>query len=319
MAEMKAAVYDRYGPPEVLRQATIARPEPRASELLIRVEAASLNGYDVIVRSGALKMVTGRAFPKRTGLDFVGEVVSPSSGTSGFGKGDRIWGVMPLHRLGSAAEYVCIEPGHLALRPATLSATDAAALPVVGATALIGLRDVCGLQAGDRLLIRGASGGVGSAAVQIGKALGGYVVGLASGANLDLVRDLGADEALDYRKARPADLGAFDVILDTVGSDLPRWRRLLAPRGRMAAIVPDPARPLRSLATIAFSRIYGGRRVRRFSAKPDTVLLAQLADLVSRGVLRPMVDAVYPLSDIALAHAAFEAGGRRGKQIIRLR
>ena len=225
---------------------------------------------------------------------------------------------MPLHRVGSVAEYVCIEPRHVAHCPAELKPAEAAALPVVGATALIALRDIVQVRAGHRLLVRGASGGVGSAAVQLGKALGAHVVGLASAANLDFVRELGADAALDYATAGPADQDRFDVILDTVGSDLAAWRRRLAPNGRMAAIVPDPKHPVRGMAYFAFSRIHGSRRVRYFSAKPDTTLLRDLGEFVASGAIRPIIDTIYPLSRIADAHRAFEAGGRRGKQVIRI-
>lgn len=315
---MRAAVYDRYGGPDVLRETMVAAPVPTEGELLIRVAAASVNGYDALTRSGALKLFINRTFPKRTGLDFVGEVVTPSAKAARFKEGDRVWGTMPLHRLGSAAEFVCVEPRQVAHSPAGLTSTDAAALPVVGATALMALRDVGRLQPAQRLLVRGASGGVGSVAVQVGRAFDAHVTGLASGASLDFVRELGADEALDYDKFTPADLGKFDVILDTVGSDAAAWRRLLAPAGRMVAIVPDPRHSIRSMAYVALSRVHGARRVRFFSAKPDTAVLQDLAGLVARGTIRPIVDEVYPLSRISDAHRAFEAGGRRGKQVIRI-
>ena len=318
MVEMRAAVHGRYGGPETLHEATIAAPVPSKGELLIRVCMASVNGYDTLVRSGALRLFQDRRFPKQTGLDFAGEVVTASGEAPHFEQGDRVWGVMPLHRLGSIAEYVCVAPRQVARSPAGLSAADAAALPVVGVTALIGLRDVGHLRRGQRLLVRGASGGVGSIAVQIGKALGAHVTGLASAAKLDLVRGLGADEALDYRKVGPAGPGEFDVILDTVGTDIAAWRRRLARTGRMAAIVPDAKHPLRSMAYFAWSRVHGVRRVRYFSAKPDSALLDDLADLVTRGAVRPIIDTIHPLSRIADAHLAFEAGGRHGKQIIRI-
>ena len=196
MIEMRAAVYDRYGGPEVLHEATVPVPVPKNGELLIRIAAASVNGYDTIVRSGALKLFSGRTFPKRTGLDFVGTVVT--SAVARFKEGDRVWGSMPLHRLGSAAEFVCVEPRHVAPSPPDLAPAEAAGLPVVGARALIALRDVGRLRPGQRLLIRGASGGVGSIAVQIGRAFGAHVTGLVSDANIAFVRDFGADEALDY-------------------------------------------------------------------------------------------------------------------------
>ncbi len=319
MIEMRAAVYHQYGKPSVLHETELSVPKPSEGELLVRVLAASVNGYDALVRSGALKLFVSREFPKRTGLDFVGEVAVSSDRAAGFKPGDRVWGALPLHRLGSAAEFVSVSPGQVAHSPEGLAATDAAALPVVGVTALIGLRDIGRLRPGQRLLVRGASGGVGSIAVQIGKAFGAHVTGLASAANLHFVRGLGADTVLDYRETTPKGLGEFDVILDTVGTDLAAWRRLLAPRtGRMAAIVPDPQHPLKSMAYVAVSRIYGGRRVRFFSAKPDTALLEDLGKLVISGAVRPVVAAIHPLARIADAHLAFEAGGQRGKTVVQI-
>ena len=318
MATMRTATYDRYGGPDVLREDLVDAPIHVPGEVLVKVHAASVNGYDVVVRSGALRVITGRKFPKHTGLDFAGEVALPAHAAPQFKPGDRVWGVMPLHQLGSAAEFVCVAPGQLSHSPPGLEPAEAAALPVVGVTAIIAVRDIGKLQHGQRLLVRGASGGVGSVAVQLGRAFGSHVTALASAANLDFVRELGADEAFDYAVTGSGDLGTFDVIVDTVGSDAGAWRRRLAVGGRMAAIVPDPRHPLRSMAYFAVSRIYGARRVRFFSAKPDTRLLTDLAALVSSGVIKPHIGDVYPLSRIADAHRAMEAGGQRGKQVIRI-
>ncbi len=318
LAKMRAAAYDRYGGPEVLHETRIDMPSPKQGEVLVRVYAASVNGYDVATRSGALKMFTGRKFPKQTGLDFAGEVTTAAAIAPQFKPGDRVWGTMPLHQLGSAAEFVCVEPVQLAHSPDDLEPVEATALPVVGATAITALRDIGRLQQGRRLLVRGASGGVGSIAVQLGRALGAHVTGLASAANLDFVRALGADVALDYTVTKPAELDTFDVVLDTVGSNASAWRRLLAPEGRMIAIVPDLKHPLTSMAYFAFSRIHGARRVWFFSDKPDTKLLTDLAGYVKQGAIRPIVDTVHDLSGIADAHRAMEAGGRPGKQVIRV-
>lgn len=312
---MRAAMQDRYGDPDVLHEAKIDRPIPTAGQVLVRVSAASVNGYDVLLRSGALKLTTGRAFPKQSGIDFVGSVAEAFAG-SPFQAGAEVWGYCSPG--GGIAEFVAIEPHHLSLRPRNLTTTEAAALPVVGTTALFALRDVAALRSGERLLIRGASGGVGSIAVQLGKAMGARVTGLASAPNLAFVRELGVDEALDYGKIDPGELGRYDVILDTVGRDIAAWRALLAPAGRMAAIVPDLRRPLRWLAYVALSRVHGGRRVRYFNARPDTALLAELARHVEQGTVRPIIDEVFPIARIADAHRAFETSGSRGKQIISL-
>ena len=318
MTKIRAVVYDRFGGPEVLREALIDAPTPGEGEILVRVQAASVNRYDVGARSGALKIVTGRKFPKRTGLDFAGEVVEVRATGASFRAGDRVWGCLPLHQAGSAAELVCVAPEQLAHSPADLEPGQAAALPVVGSTAITALRDMGRLQPGQRLLVRGASGGVGSIAVQLGRALGAHVTGLANAANLGFVRELGAHVALDYAATAPADLDRFDVILDTVGSRPAAWRGRLARKGRMMAIVPDLQHPLLSMAYFAWSRVHGERRVRFFSDKPDTRLLTDLAEYVREGAIEPIVDKAHALSDIADAHRALEAGGRCGKQVVRL-
>ncbi len=188
----------------------------------------------------------------------------------------------------------------------------------MGATAITALRDIGQLKTDERLLVRGGSGGVGSIAVQLGRSIGARVTALAGASSLDFVRELGADTVFDYATTRAAELGTFDVILDTVGSELRAYRALLAPRGRMASIVPDPKHPLGSMLYTMVSRIYGGRRVRFFSDKPQTKLLTDLATYVESGAIRPIVDKVYPMSAIADAHRTMQSGGRRGKQIVRI-
>lgn len=318
LSQMKAALYDRYGGPDVLYEGAAPVPTPKPGEVLVRVHAASVNGIDLIVRAGTLKLLTGRTFPRRTGLDFAGEVAGLGARTSLFKVGDRVWGALPNGQTGSAAEYVCVLPEQLSLSPSGLDDVEAAALPVVGSTVITALRDIGRLKAGERLLIRGASGGVGSVAVQLGRSTGAHVTALASASNLEFVRGLGADRVFDYATTRPGELGTFDVILDTVGSELRPYRALLAPNGRMASIVPDPKHPIASMLYTMLSRIHGGRRVRFFSDKPNTQLLAALAAYVESGAIRPIVDKVYPLSAIADAHAAMQSGGRRGKQIVRV-
>lgn len=307
---MRLASYDKYGPADVLREVTGPLPRVRPGEVLVRVRALSVNGGELAMRAGRLRPFSGNRFPKQVGLDVVGDVVKP--GASRFAVGDLVWGIggMPLS---TAAEYASIRPDHLGLVPDGLDAVQAAALPV-GTTAITALRDKAGLAPGERLLVRGATGGVGYVAVQLGKAMGAHVTGLASAANLDLVRALGADEAIDYRN--PGDLGRFDVIVDTVGTDLATFRRLLTPHGRMVAISFDLEHPVRSLDYIAANSIRRTRWIRFFSGNPKTPLFAELGRWVTAGAIRPQVDRVFPLSEIASAHRALENGGVRGKIVI---
>ena len=318
MTDMRAARYDRYGAPEVLHESMIPVPTPKPGNVLVRVHAASVNGIDLIVRSGTLRLFTGRKFPRGTGDDFVGEIAALTESAGGFGVGDRVWGVMPPNELGSMAEFLSIPPEQLAISPKSLDPVQAAALPVVGATAIIALCEIAKLKRGERLLIRGASGGVGSVAVQLGRELGADITALASSSSLDFVRQLGANRAFDYVTTQPEDLGSFEVILDTVGSHTSVYRGLLTPKGRMIAICPDPKRPLFSFLYIFVSAVFGTRRVRFFSAKPKMKEMTKLTSYVESGAIRPIVDTVYSLSDIVAAHRALEQGGRRGRQVIRL-
>ncbi|MFC8126333.1 NAD(P)-dependent alcohol dehydrogenase [Streptomyces sp. NPDC057302] len=320
---MRAALYDGYGSPEVLYEGALPKPVPGPGEVLVRVHAASVNGGELIGRAGKVRLVTGlagRGWPKRTGVDFAGEVAALGSPMPGLSTGDRVWGAMARSQgFGSAAEFVVVRPRQLALAPAGLDLVQAAALPGVGTTVITALRDKARLAAGERLLVRGGSGGVGSVAVQLGRAYGAHVTALAGARNLDFVRDLGADEAFDYATTGAADLGPFDVVLDTVGTDVGAYRRLLSPGGRMVSVTFDSRRMAASLSYIVASTVFGRRRVRFFSGNPGHQLFAELTRLTQSGAVRPVVDTVYPLADIAGAHRALEAGSIRGKLVVDVR
>ncbi|MEV6434250.1 NAD(P)-dependent alcohol dehydrogenase [Streptomyces anulatus] len=317
MNDMRAALYDRYGPPEVLYEGRVPVPARKPGEVLVRVHAASVNGGEVHGRAGKVRLVTGRRFPQRTGIDFVGEVAEVDPAVTGPRAGDRVWGLLG-RTFGSAAEYVSVRPRQIAYAPGNVTSTEAVSLLAGGTTSLTALRDKAGLRAGERLLVRGASGGVGSVAVQLGKALGAHVTGLASAKNLDFVRELGADEALDHRATPLVDLNRYDVILDTVGTEHRALQRRLTAGGRLVSIAFDIDRPVRSIGCILGSVVQGRRRVRFFSGNPKHDLLAELTAYVERGDLRPVVDTVRPLAEIAAAHRALEAGGVRGKHVIDL-
>ncbi len=306
---MRYVAYDRYGPPDVLYETTGPLPSVRPGDVLVRVRALSVNGGELYLRSGKLRPFSGNRFPKRVGLDLVGEVVQP--GSSRFAEGDLVWGVG--RSTTTAAEYVAVPAERLDHVPAGLDPVPAAALPV-GTTAITALRDRADLAPGERLLVRGATGGVGYLAVQLGKAMGAHVTGLASAKNLDLVKELGADEAIDYRA--PGALGRFDVVLDTVGTELADFRRLLTPHGRMVGISFDPDHLLRTAGYLLVNSLHRTRWTRFFSGNPKAPLLAELGRLVTAGALRPLVDRVFPLSDLAGAHRALENGGVRGKIVV---
>ncbi|MGW6919967.1 NADP-dependent oxidoreductase [Streptomyces sp. NPDC054950] len=312
---MKAAQITGYGAPDVLRVNDVDRPAPGAGEVLVSVEASSVNGHDVIVRAGELKMVSGRRFPIGAGLDFAGVVVETGAEVESHRVGDRVWGMVhprQRHTTAGAAEYVVVPADRIAPAPAGLSPVDAASLVVAGVTALIALRDSVRLAGGERVLVRGAAGGVGTAAVQLAHAMGGHVTALARDRHAQLLTGLGADEVLDYGSTTSDRIGPFDVIVDAVGSELHCYRGRLAKGGRMVTVGLSAG----ALAAIAASSVHGSRRIRTFSAHPDSAVLRDLTGHVASGALRPVVDSVYPLADIAAAHTAFERGGAVGKHVI---
>ncbi|MDX2922607.1 MULTISPECIES: NAD(P)-dependent alcohol dehydrogenase [Streptomyces] len=317
MNDMRAALHDSYGPPEVLYEGRVPVPVRKPGEVLVRVHAASVNGGELYGRAGKVRLVTGRRFPQRTGLDFTGEVAEVDASVPGLRVGDRVWGILG-RSFGSAAEYVAVRPRQIAYAPGNVTLTEAASLPAGGTTSLTALRDKAGLRAGERLLVRGASGGVGSVAVQLGKAFGAHVTGLVSAKNADFVRELGADEVLDHRATPLAKLDRYDVIMDTVGTEHRLLRNRLAPGGRLVSIAFDIDHPVRSIGYLLGSAVHGRQRVRFFSGNPKHDLFAELTAYVERGDLRPVVDTVHPLAGIAAAHRALEAGGVRGKHVIQL-
>ncbi|MGW5231537.1 quinone oxidoreductase family protein [Streptomyces nodosus] len=312
---MKAVQITSFGTADVLRINDVDRPSPGAGEVLVAVEASSVNGHDVLVRAGELKMVSGRRFPIGVGLDFAGTVAATGDGVESYRVGDRVWGMVhprQRHTTAGAAEYVVVSTDRIAHAPADLSSAEAASVVVTGATALIALRDSVRLVDGERVLVRGAAGGVGTAAVQLAHAMGGHVTALARDRHAEFLADLGAEEILDYRSTTSDLIGPYDVIVDTVGTELHCYRSRLAKGGRMVTVGLSSS----ALAAIAASTVHGSRRIRTFSANPGSAVLRDVADRVTSGALRPVIDSVYPLADVAAAHQAFERGGFVGKQVV---
>ncbi|WP_239159606.1 NAD(P)-dependent alcohol dehydrogenase [Winogradskya humida] len=304
---MTAAQFQRYGGPEVLEMASVPRPTAGPGEVLVKIEASAVNWHDAVVRSGTLKIVTGRKFPLGVGLDFAGTDLAT---------GTPVWGMVSPksgHVTGAAAEYAVVPADRIAPMPSTLTWTEAAALVTSGTTALTALRDMTHVRPGERVLIRGAAGTVGMVAVQLAVALGAHVVALAGSRDLDFVAELGAHEVIDYRTVVPADLEPADVILDTVGADLLAYRRRLKRGGRMVTVNFGSAK---AMTAIAASAIFGEQRVRTFSSYPDARLLDDLAGFVAAGSVRPVVDTIFPLQRIADAHRALTEPGHRGKLVL---
>jgi NADPH:quinone reductase-like Zn-dependent oxidoreductase len=272
-------------------------------------------GADGFTRSGTLKLITGRTFPPGTGIDFAGEVVGTGD-RADLAVGQPVWGSLPAmkpHSTGAIADYVVTGAERVGIRPAGLTAVEAASLVVTGTTALRALQDIAGTTAGQHVLVRGAAGGVGLAAVQIAAALGAEVSTLSSRRDHEALRELGATRTLDYRETTLDQLGRFDVVFDTVGTHLLALRRHLTGNGRMVTIAFTSAT---AFAEIGASAVHGARRVRAFSSDARRDLLDRVAALVTAGSLRPVVASTFDIRDIAAAHVAQQTGGERGKRVV---
>ncbi|WP_189864314.1 NAD(P)-dependent alcohol dehydrogenase [Streptomyces poonensis] len=316
---MRAVQYDRFGPPEVLRVNEVPTPRPGPGEVLVEVHAASVDAGEIAFRAGKMRRFTRAGLPRGVGGDFAGHVAAVGAEVRTWQAGDAVWGVMPHFAFGAIADYVAVPEQRLARAPGNLSLLEAAALPVSGTTALTALTDKARLTPGERLLVRGATGGVGSVAVQLGKALGADVTALAGARNLDWVRELGADAALDYRTTRPEDLGRFDVILDMVGTDLGDYQARLTRKGRMVALAFDTDSVLTSMLGTVLRAAVRPRQVKLFSNNPSPGRIAELTQYAETGAVRPVTDTVFPMTDVAEAHRRLEAGGVRGKYVIDMR
>jgi NADPH:quinone reductase-like Zn-dependent oxidoreductase len=310
---MKIVEYDRYGGPEVLRLADVPRPSPGPGELLVRVRAAALNPKDVLVRAGKYRLLSGAKFPKRVCFDWAGEVEEVGPGVTGVAPGSAWYGMLDGFQGGTCAEVLVVRRDASAPKPASLGFAEAAAIPLAGSTALQALRLVAKVREGHRVLVNGASGGVGSYAIQIAKLSGAHVTTTSSAANLELCRKLGADAPLDYRAADPLAGGErFDVVFDVFGNrSFGEARRALARGGMYVTTVPsgrvflDTARTLltRTRAAVVFVR-----------ARSDS--LERLAEYVEGGKLVPVVEHVFPLERIAEAEAQAGSKHNRGKVVV---
>lgn len=319
MATMRAVRYEEFGSAEVLRVVDLPVPRIGPDKVLVKVRAAGVGGGEAAIRAGRLRRVMRARPPAGVGNDFAGHVEAVGAGVRRLREGDAVWGLMPHLTFGSTAEYVAVPERLLAPAPSTIGLVEAAALPSAGTTVLTALTDKTQLRKGQRLLVRGASGGVGSLAVQLGRSLGAHVTALVSGRNIGWVKGLGAHDAVDYRTDAVARLDPFDVILDSVGTELPAFRRMLSRQGRMIALALDPGHLAANAIFVARGALSRSRGVVAFSNSPSTERLMELTRSVEDGVIRPVVDTVFSLDDTVEAHRRVEAGGVRGKYVIDMR
>ncbi|HWJ51987.1 MAG TPA: NAD(P)-dependent alcohol dehydrogenase, partial [Propionibacteriaceae bacterium] len=308
VSAMRAVMQDRYGSADVLRVVTIPRPDPADDEVLVRVHAAGLARGTWHLMTGkpyAARLAFGLRRPRNPvpGLDVAGTVVTVGAGVTRFAEGDAVFGF----GTGSLAEYAVAREDKLALKPAQLTFEQAAVVPVSAATALQALTDVGNVQSGQSVLVIGASGAVGSYAVQLAQALGATVTGVASTSKLDLVRSLRADHVIDYTRQDWADgTTRYDLILDIAGNPkLARLRRALTPTGTAVLVGGEEGGNLtggmnRQLSALVVS-IFVRQRLTMVLAKQRASDLGRLTDLLESGTVTPRIDRTYPLEETAAA------------------
>jgi NADPH:quinone reductase-like Zn-dependent oxidoreductase len=313
---MRAFLWERYGPPEALRLGEVDRPEPGDDEVLLKIRAVSVNVADWRSMRGKplfSRATLGLLRPKYKilGVDVAGTVQAIGGGLTRFEPGDDVYANLLDHGYGGFAEYVSVPVEVVAPKPASLSFEEASAVPMAGVTALQGLRHHGEPQPGQRVLINGASGGVGSFAVQIAKSFGPEVTAVTSSGNIDLVRSLGADHVVDYTTTDFVDTGRrYDLILDTVGNrSVPDLRRALAPGGKAAVT------GFTTMARLLSASLRGGKDVTTVSAHVTSDDLGFLSELVDGGKVRPCIDRRYWFEEIPAALGYLERGHAKGKVV----
>jgi NADPH:quinone reductase-like Zn-dependent oxidoreductase len=322
---MKAIVYTEYGPPEVLRLKEVEKPIPKEDEVLIKVYATAVTTSDANLRGFVFvppgfrlltRLSLGLRKPKKTilGTELAGEIEAVGRDVKLFRKDDQVFGIDAINR-GAYAEYKCMpEEMGLAIKPANLTYEEAAAVPNGALTALTFLRDKGNIQSGQEVLINGASGMIGTYAVQIAKHFGAVVTGVCSTRNLELVKSLGADKVIDYTKEDFTKSGeTYDAILDTVGNlTFSGCKSSLKQNG---LYLPTPGGML-EIVQMLFTSIIGGKKVLIASGSERKEDLIFLKELVEAGKIKPVIDRTYPLEQIAEAHRYVDKGHKKGNLVI---
>jgi NADPH:quinone reductase-like Zn-dependent oxidoreductase len=322
---VKAIIHTAYGPPDELQLGEVDRPVPGADEVLIKIHATTVTTSDCNIRNQTfvpklfllpVRMEFGLTKPKNNilGFDLAGEVEAVGKDVTRFKMGDQVFGTTEPAS-GAHAEYVCLpEDGVLAIKPANMTYEEAATIPVIGNTALHFIRDMGNVQAGHKVLINGASGGIGTFAVQLAKHYGAEVSGVCSTRNLELVRSLGADHVIDYTKEDFCKSGqTYDVIFDAVGkSSFSRCKRALKEKGLYLVTVPK----LAVLVQMAWTSMMGGKTVKMEGAPAKLENLVVLKKLIEAGKLRTVIDRRYPLEQTAEAFRYVEQGHKTGNVVI---
>lgn len=316
---MKAIVYKTYGSPDVLQMEEVEKPTPDQNQALIKVHAASINAGDYRTMRAdefLVRLMSGLLKPKdpRLGWDLAGYVEAVGKNIKQFRPGDEVFGCAN----GTFAEYVLAKEDRLALKPANRSFEEAAALPVAALTALQGLRDAARVRPGQKVLIQGASGGVGTFAVQFAKSFGAEVTAVCSTRNLDVARSLGADHAIDYTQEDfTQNRHRYDLIFAVNGyHSLSAYKRALSPQGIYICAGGTMTQFLQAILLGSFMSRKGGKKMRSMIAKINQEDLVYLGELLEAGKITPIIDRSYPLSEIAEAFRYLEDTHAQGKVVI---
>ena len=324
---MKAIVHEKYGASDVLQLKEVERPTPGDDEVLVEVRAASLNAYDWHFLRADIFLIRlmggGLLKPRNTrlGADIAGRVEAVGRNIQQFKPGDEVFGDIGSFGHGGFAEYVSVPERALTLKPANLSFQEAAAVPMAALTALQGLRDAGHLQPGQKVLIQGASGGVGTFALQIARWLGAEVTAVCSPRNLDMARALGADHVIDYTKEDfTQNKQRYDLILAVNGyHPLSAYRRALAPRGIYVMAGGSPAQIFQAMLLGPMLSSAGGRKFGGLTTRLNQMDMSLLKELLEAGKVIPVIDGCYPLSETAEAFRYFEKVHARGKVVITMK
>lgn len=308
---MKAVVFDRYGSVDVLQYREVEKPIAKSNELLVRVRASSINPVDWKIRQGHLQLLSGFNFPKIVGSDISGVVVEVGREVTKFQPGDEIYTFLNPLTGGACAEYCTVPESAASIKPQNITHAETATVPIAGLTALQSLRDLGGIQAGKKVLINGASGGVGIFAVQIARAMNAEVAAVCSAKNADFVKSLGANFVLDYAQIDfTQQTEKYDIILDAVGNKtFAECEKVLQPEGVYISTLPS----FDNLAPTFLSWFVPGKKAKIIVANANDSDLTTLRELIESEKVEPIVDRTYSLQELAAAHAYSETGRAVGK------
>jgi len=323
MDAMKAIEYTEYGPPDVLKLKEVERPTPKDDEVLVKVQAASINHTDWYIVTGEpfiARLWSGLLEPKYKipGGDIAGQVEAVGVNAKQFQPGDEVYGDKAACGWGAFAEYACVPENELVVKPSNITFEEAAAVPQAGVSALQALRDEGQIQPGQRVLINGASGGVGTFGVQIAKSFGAEVTGVCSTGKLDLVSSIGADHVIDYTRDDFTKSGQrYDLILATGGfHPISDYKRALSPEGIYVMIGGSTAQKMQALLLGPWISMSGSKKIRSLDGKPNQKDLVFINELLEAGKVVPVIDRHFQLSEVPEAFRYFGKGNNLGKVVI---